>query len=549
METTEVKTFDPAVLNSLHQSTERTNNKPVTDPPESGDAVVSVSNIGDKATPHDELLQKLIGQIKPIDFESLAFPQAKSLKLRLAELDKKLTNPDGSMNTDKSLFFEREQWKKVQKELDDLRLSQKHYLILTIEQVLKLAKENDWGLCKNHDFIYSYNGAFWDQLDKESFQHFLGASAEKMGVAKYQARFYDFREKLFKQFLATAYLSAPKPTNEKVYINLLNGTFEVNPKNGKVNLRVFDRSDFLTYQLPFEYDPNTKAPIFEAYLNKVLPDKERQQVLAEYLGYVFVKHGSGVLKEEKALILYGSGANGKSVFFEVVSALFGNQNVSNYSLQNLTEERGFYRAKIGNKLVNYASEINGKLETSLFKAMVSGEPVEACLKYGQPYTMTDYAKFIFNCNELPKEVENTNAYFRRFLIVPFDVTIPEDQQDKALHNKIIESELSGVFNWVIKGLHRLLIQKRFSHCEASKKAVERYQLESDSVQMFLAEAEYKPDPVADKPLKDFHKEYRLYCEESGFKVASISTFSQRLRKSGFIIERKNFGNTVYCTKK
>jgi putative DNA primase/helicase len=75
--------------------------------------------------------------------------------------------------------------------------------------------------------------------------------------------------------------------------------------------------------------------------------------------------------------------------------------------------------------------------------------------------MTDYAKLIFNCNELPKDVEQTEAYFRRFLIIPFNVTIPEHEQDKELAKKIIDNELSGVFNWVLSGLKRLLMQQRF----------------------------------------------------------------------------------------
>ena len=84
---------------------------------------------------------------------------------------------------------------------------------------------------------------------------------------------------------------------------------------------------------------------------------------------------------------------------------------------------------IANKLVNYASEISGKLETSIFKQLVSGEPVEARLPYGKPFSITGYAKLIFNCNELPKDVEQTRGYFRRFLIIPFEVTIPEAEQD------------------------------------------------------------------------------------------------------------------------
>jgi len=488
-----------------------------------------------EATPHAEILHQLIEQFEPLDFEVLAFPQAENLREQLGKLDKKLTNPDGSINNDKALDREREQWKDLKKEIDKLKLNLKHYLVLSIENALLFAEKNCWGLCKNHDFIYLYNGTFWAEIDKDTFQKFLGEAAEQMGVAKFSARFYQFREQLFKQFISTAYLPTPESNKETVLINLLNGTFEISPQG--TNLRPFKRSDFLTYQLPFEYNPQAKAPLFEAYLNRVLPDKERQRVLAEYLGFVFIKHGSNTLKEEKALILYGTGANGKSVFFEIVTSMFGRDNVSNYSLQSLTEEKGFYRARISNKLVNYASEISGKLEASLFKNMVSGEPVEACLKYGQPFTMTDYAKFIFNCNELPKDVEHTNAYFRRFLIIPFDVTIPEQEQDKNLHAKIIEKELSGVFNWVLEGLNRLLDQKRFSDCEAAAKAVEQYKIESNSVQMFLNENEYKGSSKNYRLIKDLYPEYRSFCFDDGMTPFKKSNFIKQLKALSLIVDR------------
>lgn len=497
-------------------------------------------------TPHNEILQQLIEQFEPLDFEVLAFPQAEKLRNKLEQLGNTITQPDGSLINDQELNGEREQYKDLNRQLDKLKLNLKHYLVLTIENALLLAEKNRWGLCKNHDFIYLFNGTFWADIDKETFQKFLGEAAEQMGVAKFSARFYQFREQLFKQFLATAYLPTPESNKNTVLINLLNGTFEISSKG--TELRPFDRSDFITYQLPFEYNSQAKAPLFEAYLNKVLPDTERQRVLAEYLGFVFIKHGSNALKEEKALILYGTGANGKSVFFEVVNALLGNENVSSYSLQSLTNDNGYFRAKLANKLVNYASEINGNLEASIFKQLVSGEPVEARLPYGQPFILKQYAKLIFNCNELPKDVEHTNAYFRRFLIIPFDVTIPPHEQDKNLHNKIIESELSGVFNWVLEGLNRLLEQRRFSDCEAAQKAVEQYRTESDSVQMFLNEYGYKVSPLNEIPLKEIFNEYRTYCIESGFKVCSVRTLADRLRNSGYQTERKGYGTAVNAEK-
>lgn len=502
----------------------------LTDPAAFLNHIDRLKNTVENTTSHDEILHKLIQQFERVDFQLIAFPEVEKLR-------EQLRHAKPGSDEEKYLL----------KELEKFKLSLKHFLIISIEKTLQLAEKNRWGLCKNHDFIYLYNGTFWAEIDKETFQKFLGEAAEQMGVAKFSARFYQFREQLFKQFLSTAYLPTPESDKDTVKINLKNGTFEISPQGTK--LRPFDRSDFLTYQLPFKYEPQAKAPLFERYLNRVLPDPERQRVLAEYLGFVFIKHRSNALKEEKALILYGTGANGKSVFFEVVTAMFGRQNVSNYSLQSLTEEKGFYRAKISNKLVNYASEINGKLETSLFKAMVSGEPVEACLKYGQPFTMDDYAKFIFNCNELPKDVEHTNAYFRRFLIIPFDITIPEHEQDKNLHVKIIDNELSGVFNWVLQGLNRLLEQKRFSNCEAAQQAVEQYKIESDSVQMFLNENEYKVSATNETPLKDLFNEYRNYCIESGFKACSLRTLADRLRNSGYQTERKNYGTVVNAEKK
>ncbi|MCH8535543.1 MAG: phage/plasmid primase, P4 family [Flavobacteriaceae bacterium] len=497
------------------------------------------------ATPHGEILQKLIEQLQPVDFQKLAFPQAEKLEKQIAELEKKLIKPNGSLDTNEKLDNEREQWKALNKQLDKLKLSQKHLLILTIENVLQNAESKRWGLCKNNDFIYLYNGTFWNDIDKETFQKFLGEASEKMGVAKFDARYFQFREKLFKQFLATAYLPTPETDKDKVLINLINGTFEISQKN--TILRPFKRSDFLTYQLPFEYNPKATAPKFKAYLDKVLPDVERQRVLAEYLGFVFIKHGSNALKEEKALILYGTGANGKSVFFEIVNALLGAQNISSYSLQSLTDDKGYQRAKLANTLVNYGSEINGKLEASIFKQLVSGEPVDARLPYGQPFILKQYAKLIFNCNELPKDVEHTNAYFRRFLIIPFDVTISPKEQDKNLHTKIIESELSGVFNWVLEGLNRLLEQKKFSKCDAAQNAVEQYKLESNSVQMFLSENNYKPNAENEILIKDLYQSYKGFCVEDGMTPFKKSNFIKQLRTLNVIVQRINIGNVAYLS--
>jgi putative DNA primase/helicase len=202
----------------------------------------------------------------------------------------------------------------------------------------------------------------------------------------------------------------------------------------------------------------------------VLPDQESQRVLAEFMGYVFTRN----MKLEKVLFLYGSGRNGKSVLLDIIKAMVGVENISHFSLHSLTDDTGYYRAKLVNKLINWAPEIGGWLQSERFKQLASGEPTEARLPYKEPFQLVNICKFAFNTNILPVDVEHTTAYFERFLIIPFDKYIPPEQRDPKLAEKIIKIELPGVFNWILDGLKRLVINGRFSQCRASDRILADY---------------------------------------------------------------------------
>lgn len=425
------------------------------------------------------------------------------------------------------------------------RLIKNHYIIIVIEEIKRIATNQHWNICTKNEDVFVFNGAYWQEIAQSELESFLSNAAIKMGVDRFDAKYFEYKSRLHKQFLSDSILQKTELEKDKVQINLQNGTFEITPLCQ--SLKKFAAEDFITYQLPFNFNPESKAPIFEKFLNESQPDIERQNVLAEYVAYLFVS--PSYLKLEKALILYGKGANGKSVFFEIVMALLGKENVSNYSLQSLTDSTGYYRAKIGNKLLNYAPELTSKMSTDLFKQLVSGEPIEARLPYKEPFTLINYAKLIFNCNELPRDIEQTNAFFRRFLIIPFDVQIAPEMQDHELAKKIIINELSGIFNWVLKGLSRLLSQKGFSKCEASESALKKYQVESDSVQLFLLEEGFLPSTQNHILLKDIYKEYCGYCQLGNYRPCSNKTFSERLRNNEIILERKGKGYVVYLKKK
>jgi len=429
----------------------------------------------------------------------------------------------------------------------DEEITQKIQIVLTVREILKVANKLNCGLCLHLGFIYSYNGEWWEILDKETLKIFLAEGAAKSSINDITADYHKFKDELYKQFLAVAYLPKPETTNKAVLGNFQNATGEIT-KDG-IKLRPFSRADFLTYQLSFAYDESATYTKWQSFLDEVLPEKDknenvidegksRQKVLAEYIAYIFTR-----LKLEKTLILFGTGANGKSVFFEVIYALLGKENISNYSLESLGDQ--YYRAMLANKLLNYSSEISNRLQAEKFKQLTSGEPIEARLPYGQPMTLTNYAKLAFNTNELPKDVEHTEAFFRRFLIIPFDVTIAEEKRNPNLANEIIETELPGVFNWILEGLNRLLQQGKFSKCDAAQKAVESYRVESDSVAMFVDEYGYQKSKDGYESLKDLYSSYKNFCIDNGFRPVHSRNLIKRLESLGFETDKRNFGKIIY----
>lgn len=427
---------------------------------------------------------------------------------------------------------------------EDKTLSRKHYLVLVIENLIEKTKELNLDIIFKDGKIYVYNGEFWEVALEKDFNYFLGQFALELGVDKFEAKFFKFKEDLYKQFISESNLKHVKPATNSTLINLNNGTFEISENHNK--LREFRKEDFLTYQLPFDYDPEATTDKWDTFLNSVLPEKELQDLLAEYIGSIFIKNE--VLKFEKALFLYGTGSNGKSVVFDIIKSLLGNQNFSSYSLDSLMYDKDS-RAMIADKLLNYSSEMGSKVESDIFKKLVSREPIDARMLYKSSFIMEDYARLMFNCNELPSDIEHTNAFFRRFIIIPFRVTIKEEDQDRQLSQKIINQELPGVFNWMLEGMLRLLKNKSFTKSTIVEDQVKSFRRESDSTLNFLDERNYIKSLSEEIKLKDFYNDYRVFCLENGNSPCSNKNFSKRVKNDGFETKRKNTGMIVFAEKK
>jgi putative DNA primase/helicase len=422
------------------------------------------------------------------------------------------------------------------------RLSNRDKQVLIIEALVSIAERCNWQLIHYDGGYRVYTGSHYSLIESNLLNNFLCDVARRMGFDEETIRHYTFREGLVKQFHASGFKVLNQLEHEVVKINLLNGTLHITGDGYK--LLPHNPKDYLLYTLNVMYDPEATCPLYDVYRARVLPDLCKQEVLDEFIGYSFCPNG--ILKLEKCLVLFGSGANGKSVFFDVNNGLLGSFNVSNYSLQSLTDKSGYYRASIAGKRLNYVSELSSRMDTSIFKMMVSGEPVEARHAYGRPFMVQDLPKFIFNTNELPSSIEHNDGFFRRFMIVHFDQTIPESERDYSLASKIIAEELPGVLNLVLKGLDRILANRGFSHCDYLNNTLNEFRRQHDPVRMFLDDIKAIPKPitVSSVALKKLFLDFTDYGRQFGYKTISLHEFSKRIREIGYDVIRRSEGRYV-----
>ena len=314
------------------------------------------------------------------------------------------------------------------------------------------------------------------------------------------------------------------------------------------NLKQIEHSNemFYTYVLDYDYNANegTENSLFQHFLDTSLPDTQSQMILAEFVGSCLMRN----IKHEKALFLYGRGSNGKSVFYDIVTAMFGKVNVSGVGLDQLFDKNRYFLGAIDGKLLNYASEKGSQngINEDMWQQLVSGEPVVARDCGEKPREITQYCRFAFNANTLPSSYEGTYTYafFRRFLIVPFETQITKDTRDPFLAENIIKSELPVVLNWAISGVGRLVSNGlRFSECGKSDACLENFSKGSDSVSAWV-ESGFAATTVRTNYMlfSVAYQVYREFCANNGFKPTSSITFGNRLSYLG--IDKVKMGANV-----
>ena len=305
---------------------------------------------------------------------------------------------------------------------------------------------------------------------------------------------------------------------------------------------------FVTYGLPYAFDPTAQCPKFLKYLSEVQPSEENRECLQMLAGLALVPECC----YNVYFILCGDGGTGKSVFCDVLEALVGSNNVCHLPLTRFGNRFGL--RPLTQRLLNIDSDLktitdngyNGDLEETLKKA-TAGESLTVEDKGVNPWSANVTARSVFACNSLPHIAEKGKAMWDRLRIIPFNQRIRgTEKQNPNLAAEIIAAELPGVLNWALVGLAKLRERQQFPECPEGAALKEEHRLSCDHEREFLTEhVEVAPGEwIGSQCLYD---RYREWAKGNGYHPVGATNFKSAVMRvfPGTFTERRRLGGAQY----
>ncbi len=295
--------------------------------------------------------------------------------------------------------------------------------------------------------------------------------------------------------------------------------------NGLLNIRTRELTEhtpekIFFNKLPVKYNESKDCPGIHQHFDAILKDEESVKVMEEIFGYLLLKE----YKIEKAFMFVGYGRNGKSKTIELMKRFIGAQNCSSLPLRSLTEE-SFSLSELFGKMANLAADLSKTdlKETGMVKSLIGRDTIQAHRKYLRDLNFVNYAKMVFAANELPKIYDTTDGFWTKWVLLEFPykfVTkeVYEQSEEKSMlklmdpdiMEKLTEdNELSGLLNFALDGLDRLLDKKDFSYSKSTADVKDMWIRKSDSFTAFcydhIEEAEY--ESITKKQLRKIYHKY------------------------------------------
>lgn len=301
---------------------------------------------------------------------------------------------------------------------------------------------------------------------------------------------------------------------------------------------------FVTSPIPYSQSIISDTPTLDKLFNEWVKPEDVQK-LYEILAYCIYP----AYPIERVFVLYGSGANGKSCFRQILRKFVGDYNCVSSSLELLSVSR-FETAKLYKKLVCEMGETNLNTinNTEKIKRLCSGKDlVGAEFKNKKPFDFINYAKLIISTNNLPPTEDKTDGWYRKFMIIDFPNQFKEE---KDILESIPEQEFHNLAGKCLGILDNLLKKKTFSNEGDFNIRRERYEARSNPVDKFFKDF-VAEDAQGDIPKWEFEKKLNEWLRENKFRVLSDKSISKILKEKGLheaVLKKEWFENAAAITK-
>ncbi len=285
----------------------------------------------------------------------------------------------------------------------------------------------------------------------------------------------------------------------------------------------YDPATLITIKIPIKYNPNAKCPNIDKFFTEIVAPDDIPAI-EEFFGYCLLRD----YPIQKAFMLVGEGGNGKSTLINVLKHFLGERNVCSVALQEL-EDNHFAAANLFGKLANLYADLPPQAldSTGKIKMLTGGDHITVERKFGGFFEYVNYAKMIFSTNKLPMSYDDTDAFYRRWVIINFPNKFNETNGKGLMEKLTTDEELSGLFNRAIIGFKRLIDNGKFSGQKSIEAIREQYVRLSDSVQAFVMDClETSSGGWIEK--KQLYKVYGAYCKNNNIPISSEKRFFSRI---------------------
>ncbi len=320
-------------------------------------------------------------------------------------------------------------------------------------------------------------------------------------------------------------------------LNLANGLLDLTTHS----LTPHAPSHLTSVQLPVTYDPSAQCPTWDTFIARVLPSD------CQMLPYELVASAMrGHTADQKAVLFVGGGENGKSTLLKAITAVIGGKNVSGVSLHRLEADK-FAVPRLLGKLANICADLPSDhlTGTSMFKAITGGDLIEGERKFQDSFQFAPFARLLFSANHYPQSKDASQAFFRRWLVIPFDAVIAPHEKRADLPELLSSGgERSGVLNRALAVLPDMTTRGGFTQTETTQAAAMEFREMTDPLATWLdRHTALSPDAMVTK--KDLLISFNAASQTENRPNMSAKAFYaavKRLRPTVIEVQRRVNGD-------